>query len=112
MALCRVRPKLYCDTGSWGRPRRVRPAVEWGLVLEHDQNNRKSLVGYRQSWEGSEPFALGRAGRRQHVYILGQTGTGKSTLLKNLLIQDIAAGEGCALIDPHGDLAEELLDYI
>jgi energy-coupling factor transporter ATP-binding protein EcfA2 len=75
-------------------------------------DNRKSVVGHRDIWGGTEPFALRHADRRQHVYLIGQTGTGKSTLLKNLLLSDIASGQGCALIDPHGDLAEEILDYI
>ncbi|MBV9858884.1 MAG: type IV secretion system DNA-binding domain-containing protein [Alphaproteobacteria bacterium] len=47
--------------------------------------------------------------RRRHLYILGQTGTGKSTLLLNLITQDLAAGAGLALLDPHGDLAEAVL---
>ncbi len=50
--------------------------------------------------------------RRRHLYIVGQTGTGKSTLLLNLLEQDLAAGEGVALLDPHGDLAEAVLTRV
>lgn len=50
--------------------------------------------------------------RRRHLYIVGQTGTGKSTLLLNLIRQDLAAGEGLALLDPHGDLAEAALLHI
>src|SRR5580700_6384286 len=50
--------------------------------------------------------------RRRHLYIIGQTGTGKSTLLLNLIAQDLAAGEGLALLDPHGDLAETVLAHI
>lgn len=50
--------------------------------------------------------------RRAHTYIVGKTGTGKSSLLKNIIEQDLAAGRGVALIDPHGDLAESLLDAI
>jgi len=50
--------------------------------------------------------------RRRHLYIVGQTGTGKSTLLLNLIAQDLAAEEGLALLDPHGDLAEAALAYI
>lgn len=49
------------------------------------------------------------ADRRRHLYLIGQTGTGKSTLLGQLIAQDIGAGQGCALIDPHGDLALEVL---
>ena len=47
--------------------------------------------------------------RRRHLYLVGQTGTGKSTLLLNLIAQDLAAGQGLALLDPHGDLAEAVL---
>ena len=50
--------------------------------------------------------------RRRHLYIVGQTGTGKSTLLLNLIRQDLAAGEGSHLLDPHGDLAEAVLDHV
>lgn len=51
------------------------------------------------------PFGIRRADRRSHVYICGKTGTGKSHLLRLVLEQDIANGEGCCLVDPHGDLA-------
>jgi len=50
--------------------------------------------------------------RRRHLYVVGQTGTGKSTLLLNLIQQDLAAGEGLALLDPHGDLAEAALEHV
>ena len=50
--------------------------------------------------------------RLLHMYVVGQTGTGKSTLLKTMLISDMEAGRGCALIDPHGDLYEEMLGLI
>ena len=50
--------------------------------------------------------------RRRHLYVIGQTGTGKSTLLLNLIRQDLAAGEGVALLDPHGDLAEAILGHV
>jgi hypothetical protein len=50
--------------------------------------------------------------RRRHLYLVGQTGTGKSTLLLNLIRQDLDAGEGLALLDPHGDLAEAVLAHV
>lgn len=50
--------------------------------------------------------------RRRHFYAIGQTGTGKSVLLQEMIRQDIEAGEGVALIDPHGDLAEKVLGLI
>ncbi|MDP2638824.1 MAG: type IV secretion system DNA-binding domain-containing protein [Candidatus Azambacteria bacterium] len=50
--------------------------------------------------------------RRRHMYVIGQTGTGKTTLLMNMLISDIIAGHGVGFIDPHGDMAENLLNFI
>lgn len=47
--------------------------------------------------------------RRRHVYIIGKSGTGKSVLLQNMIVQDIQAGKGVAVVDPHGDLVEAVL---
>ncbi len=55
---------------------------------------------------------LGLDARRRHLYVLGKTGMGKTTMLKNIAISDISNGRGIAIVDPHGDLAEELLNYI
>jgi hypothetical protein len=57
-------------------------------------------------------FGIKRKDRRKHIYIIGKTGTGKSTLIANMAINDIRHGEGVAVIDPHGDLCEILLNYI
>jgi energy-coupling factor transporter ATP-binding protein EcfA2 len=53
-------------------------------------------------------FGIRRADRRAHMYVIGKTGTGKSTLLKTLIGQDVINGEGLAVFDPHGDLVEEV----
>ena len=55
---------------------------------------------------------LSREERERHVWIVGKSGSGKSTLLFNLAMGDIYAGEGVVVIDPHGDLAEDILDAI
>lgn len=57
-------------------------------------------------------FGIKRVDRRRHLYVVGKTGSGKSRLLQLLLISDILSGQGCCLLDPHGDLAQELLEYI
>src|SRR5579872_3940696 len=54
------------------------------------------------------PFGIKQADRLFHFYTIGKTGTGKSTLLETLIRQDIEAGRGVALIDPHGDLVERI----
>jgi energy-coupling factor transporter ATP-binding protein EcfA2 len=58
------------------------------------------------------PFGIKEEDRSRHVYVIGKTGMGKSTLLENMAVQDIKNGEGLAFIDPHGKTAELLLDYI
>lgn len=57
-------------------------------------------------------FGIKKPDRRMHIHIIGKSGTGKSTLLKNLIIQDIRNGHGVGLIDPHGDLVGSILDCI
>ena len=78
-----------------------------GIMDEHF-----SHIGTRDIWGGLHPVGLSLSDRRQHLYLIGKTGSGKTTLLRNLIVQHLAAGHGVALIDPHGDLAEELLDCI
>ncbi len=58
------------------------------------------------------PFGIKRRDRARHMYIIGKTGMGKSTLLENLAIQDIRNGEGMAFIDPHGSTAERIMEYV
>ena len=70
------------------------------------------IFGIRDSWTHEVPFGLPQNDRRQHLYLIGKSGTGKTTLLRNLILQDIEAGNGVAVIDPHGDLATEILDHI
>ena len=55
---------------------------------------------------------ISRDDRRRHMYVIGRTGTGKSEFLKNLAIQDIRTGAGIAVVDPHGDLVDDLLKFI
>ena len=57
-------------------------------------------------------FGIKPKDRTRHMYIIGKTGVGKSTLLENMIIQDVQNGEGVAVIDPHGSLAEKILDYV
>lgn len=57
-------------------------------------------------------FGIKNKDRSGHIYCIGKTGTGKSTLLLNMAISDILNGDGVAIIDPHGDLSNEILDYI
>ena len=70
------------------------------------------LLGQTTFREEMKAFGIKKSDRRHHLYIVGKTGTGKSTLIKNMVIQDLRLGHGVALIDPHGDLVEDLLNFI
>ncbi|MGE5541249.1 MAG: type IV secretory system conjugative DNA transfer family protein [Bacillota bacterium] len=59
-----------------------------------------------------QPFGIKARDRERHMYVIGKTGMGKSTLLENMAIQDIRNGEGMCFIDPHGSAVETLLNYI
>lgn len=96
--------KLYAD------PPENLPIAD-GLTDEEKQHltffaktefrNKESIFGIK---EGED--------RRRHTYIIGKSGTGKSTLIANMAIDDIRKGRGVAIIDPHGDLCDNILDYI
>ena len=57
-------------------------------------------------------FGIKTDDRRRHVYAVGKTGMGKTALLENMAIQDIEQGNGIGFVDPHGEAAEKLLDFV
>ncbi len=98
------------------------PAVQTPKLVRRVNKTRSAPVSVREE-TGSElglnvhggrtvSVRLNREQRVRHMHIVGASGTGKSTLLFNLIRQDIENGEGVALLDPHGDLADSILDNI
>lgn len=69
-------------------------------------------IGVKRRPQGDVDVRLTRKARRQHIYILGQTGTGKSSLLYSIIRRDVEAGKGVCVLDPHGDLVRQLLSVI
>jgi len=74
---------------------------EINFFAKTEFRNKESIFGLK---EGED--------RRRHTYIIGKSGTGKTTLIANMAIDDIRKGKGVAIIDPHGDLSSTILDYI
>jgi hypothetical protein len=70
------------------------------------------LLGYNLFRGAKKPIRLSLHDRQRHMYVVGQTGTGKSTFLENLALQDMLNGNGFAFVDPHGDVAEKLLAMV
>lgn len=77
-------------------------------VVMYSENTNVTTLGVAYNRYRNQTFGIRQADRLFHMYILGQTGTGKSTLLHNMTVQDAQMGVGFCLIDPHGDLAEHL----
>ncbi len=71
-----------------------------------------TAVGFGYYRGVKRPVSIGLEDRRRHVYIIGKTGVGKSVLLHDMAIQDIKAGNGVCVIDPHGDLIDDIIKYI
>jgi len=67
------------------------------------------LLGYNIYREEKKDIHLKKDDKRRHVYIIGQTGTGKSSALSSMALQDIKNGEGMGMLDPHGDLIDDIL---
>ena len=70
------------------------------------------VIGINEHQGTSTSVALSVAHRLRHIHIIGATGTGKSTLLERLFLQDVEQGNGCMLLDPHGDLVENIISRI
>lgn len=77
-----------------------------------DMSTDGVLLGYN-NYRGMEtPVHMKREDRMRHFYVIGQTGTGKTGILKNLVAQDIRNGDGCCFIDPHGTDIQDILSYV
>src|SRR3989339_874246 len=97
-------PSTRTPNLRWLEARKAQPPVNLpkeGLVLGVNE--------YRGT---STPVKIKRADRQRHVYIIGKSGTGKSVLQANMIIQDIKNGEGVCVVDPHGDLVEAVLEHV
>ncbi|MGH7240256.1 MAG: ATP-binding protein, partial [Candidatus Saccharimonadales bacterium] len=70
------------------------------------------LLGYNLFRGAKKPIRLSGGDRQRHMYVVGQTGTGKSTFMEDLALQDMLSGNGFAFVDPHGDVVERLLAMV
>jgi hypothetical protein len=92
------------------------PKIAWQKYkkapLIDEIKNKDIFLGYNYYRDSKKQVFHGRKDRRRHFYVVGQTGTGKSEYLKNMVLQDIRNGEGTAFIDPHGDTVEDIIGKI
>lgn len=78
-------------------------------MTEKEQINVFARTNFRNK---QVAFGIKTDDRRRHVYVIGKTGMGKTTMIENMIVQDIQAGNGVAFVDPHGDSVEKILNYI
>jgi hypothetical protein len=76
------------------------------------ENHGITTIGITNYRNTNQRFGIKDKDRLQHIYVIGKSGTGKSTLLENMAISDINRGNGLCVIDPHGDIAEDILKHI
>ena len=80
--------------------------------LPTEEEDNITLIGKTNFRSNKHKYGIRNIDRRRHVYVIGKTGMGKSTLLENMIRADIEAGKGVGVIDPHGDLAEAVLRFV
>lgn len=96
---------------SWAGSKKGEPPVN--LPIEGATSAEElTLFGQTNFRHLTHKFGIKTKDRRLHFYGIGKTGTGKSTLLENMIIDDIRAGRGVAVVDPHGDLVDHVLEFI
>ena len=85
----------------------------WHTMHVNPSEEQKTVYFAKTNFRGADrTFGIRTDDRRQHMYVIGKTGTGKTNLLKTLALQDIENGDGVAIVDPHGSFVEEVLDEI
>lgn len=82
------------------------------LGISSEEKQKINFFGKTQYKNTEAIFGVKDVDRRRHIWVVGKTGTGKSTLIANMVIDDLKKGRGVAVIDPHGDLCETVLNYI
>lgn len=78
----------------------------------HNHESEITYFGQVNHRNTGTKFGIKTDDRRRHMYVIGKTGVGKTTLLENMLLQDIYNGHGVCYVDPHGDTVERMLDFI
>jgi len=91
---------------------RLNPSLKLNPPRSHAFTKHDYIIGSSNLPDSLDFIGLSDQDRRRHLLLVGGTGMGKTTFMKNLLLQDILKGNGLALIDPHGDLAQEVIGLI
>ncbi|MBT3704892.1 DUF87 domain-containing protein [Candidatus Peregrinibacteria bacterium] len=107
-------PSLTVKTPNitWVRSRKLEPPIDLPLRSNTSDEEGYTLIGKTNFRGNMAEFGIKDKDRGRHIYVIGKTGMGKSTLLENMIYSDVIEGKGVGLIDPHGDLADTVLGFI
>jgi hypothetical protein len=98
---------------SWGAQLTGEAPDNLPISINNEEEKKQINFFARTEYKNAiTTFGIKRDDRRKHLYVVGKTGTGKSTMIANMAINDMRNGEGLAVIDPHGDLCDVLMDYV
>lgn len=107
--------KIKAPSITWGNSVLSEPPQNLPVATPEMTDEDKSGMNFfaKALFNNKETiFGIKQVDRRRHVWTIGKTGTGKSTMIANMAIDDLKKGRGVAIIDPHGDLVETVLDYV
>jgi hypothetical protein len=106
--------KIKTASIAWGTSVLSEPPENLPVALDATEEDKKQINFFARTLFKNQDviFGIKDSDRRRHVWTVGKTGTGKSTLIANMAIDDFKKDRGVAIIDPHGDLSDVLLDYI
>ena len=108
-------PNILVKTPNldWVTSKKLEPPVDLPIIdAEQPDAEEFTILGEALFRGERRKFGIRPDDRRRHMYIIGKTGMGKSTLLENMIFADIQAGKGLAVIDPHGDLVDACLRFV
>jgi len=98
---------------SWGTKLTGEPPENLPIATDNEEEKKNVNFFARTEFKNkATTFGIKKEDRRKHIYVVGKTGTGKSTMIANMAINDMRNKEGLAVVDPHGDLTDALLDFV
>ncbi|MDO8499462.1 MAG: type IV secretion system DNA-binding domain-containing protein [bacterium] len=101
--------QIITDAGTPLNMGESKPVPAVAEIKSNPDINFFGLTNYRNQYR---KFGIKLDDRRRHMYVVGKTGMGKTTLLENMVLNDIYAGHGVGLVDPHGDYAEKIINFV
>lgn len=104
-------PELKMPSINWILSKRAQPPFNLSTPY-NTENEAATFFGLTNFRGQKSKFGIKREDRRRHLYVVGKSGSGKSKLLETLIIDDILDGKGVCVMDPHGDLIQDIIKYI